>query len=92
MQLQNSATAVLIGAASGCAGNKVSGNLQVQNNTASTRIDSNTVGGNLTDQNNTAATQVFTNVITGQLQCSGNSSITGGGNTASSKKGQCAAF
>jgi hypothetical protein len=39
----------------------------VQNNTASTTIDSNTVGGNLMDQGNTAATQVFTNVISGRL-------------------------
>jgi hypothetical protein len=56
-----------MGPATGCAGNQVSGNLQVQNNTASTTIDSNTVGGNLMDQGNTAATQVFTNVISGRL-------------------------
>jgi hypothetical protein len=70
----------------------VGGNLQVQNNKGATTIDFNTVGGNLLDQNNTGATQVFTNAITHNLQCSGNSSITGGGNTAARKLGQCGTF
>jgi hypothetical protein len=89
--LQNSGTAVQIGS-SGCAGNIVGGNLQVHNNTAATTIDNNTVGGNLTDQNNTGATQVFSNSITHSLQCGGNTAITGGGNTAGSKQGQCLSF
>ncbi len=93
LQFQNSGTAVAIGSGAGCAGNGVGGNLQVQNNTAATTIDSNTVSGNLTDQNNTAATQVYTNIITNSLQCNGNSSISGGGNTANGgKQGQCATF
>jgi len=90
--LQYSGTAALIGSTTGCPGNTVGGNLQVLNNAGPTTIDSNTVGGNLLDQNNTGATQVFTNTITHNLQCSGNSSITGGGNTASRKLGQCASF
>ena len=72
LQLQKSGAAVLIGAVTGCAGNSVSGNLQVQNNTA--------------------ATQVFNNKVGGNLECSGNNSITGGGNAASKKTDQCAAF
>ena len=92
LTFQNSGTALLIGSAGGCAGNSVGGDFTVQSNTAATTIDYNTIGGNLTDQNNTAATQVFTNAVTKTLQCNGNSSISGGGNTASSKQGQCAAF
>jgi hypothetical protein len=64
----------------------------VQNNTASTNVTGNTVTGNLQDQNNTAATQVFTNSVGSNLQCENNTSITGGGNTARTKQGQCATF
>jgi hypothetical protein len=35
---------------------------------------------------------VFNNAVKGILQCSGNTAITGGGNTAAQKQGQCAAF
>ncbi|MGD1108379.1 MAG: MBG domain-containing protein, partial [Terracidiphilus sp.] len=73
-------------------GNKVSGSLQVQSNPGATTMDGNTIGGSLQDQSNTGATQVFSNVITGVLQCQSNTSITGGGNTASLKQGQCATF
>lgn len=73
-------------------GNTVGKDLTVQNNSAATIVDGNSVGGSLTDQNNTAATQVFHNVVGNNLQCRQNSAITGGGNTAKSKQGQCAAF
>jgi hypothetical protein len=92
LQLQNSGTAVVIGNPASCAGNTIGGNLQVQNNTASTTLDGNTVTGNLQDNNNTGSTQVFNNSITKGLQCGGNTTITGGGNTAGSKQGQCATF
>jgi Bacterial lectin len=72
--------------------NMVGGNLTDQNNTALTQIYSNTVNGNLTDQNNTAGSQVFSNVVTKKLRCQGDTGITGGGNTAGSKLGQCASF
>lgn len=72
--------------------NKVSGSLQVESNTGPTTLDGNTVGGSLQDQSNTGATQVISNVITGVLQCSSNTTITGSGNTAASKTGQCAKF
>ncbi len=94
LQFQSSGAPVLIGSASGCAGNTVGGNLTVQSNTAATTVDSNTVGGNLTDQSNTAATQVFTNYITNNLTCQQNTTISGGGNTVvkGTKQGQCATF
>ena len=72
--------------------NMVGGNLTDQNNSALTEIYSNTVNGNLTDQNNTAGSQVFSNAVTKKLQCNGDTGILGGGNTASSKQGQCATF
>ncbi len=73
-------------------GNNVSGSLQVESNSGATTTDSNTVGGAVQIISNTGAVQVFTNVIKGALQCQSNSSITGSGNTAASKTGQCAAF
>ena len=51
-----------------------------------------TVGGNLQDNNNTGATQVFNNLVDNNLQCQQDSVITGRGNTAKSKQGQCAAY
>jgi hypothetical protein len=85
---------VLIGssAQAGCAGNTIDGNLTIQYNTAATTVNGNTVTGNLQDQNNTAPTRVFTNTVAHNLLCQQNSSITGGGNTAAQKQGQCIAF
>jgi len=79
-------------AAVSAVGNTVKGNLTVQSNTAATVVDNNTVSGNLQDQSNTASTQVFTNVIGGNLQCQSNTTISGGGNKAKSKQGQCSAY
>ena len=94
LQFQNSGVALLIGSSNpaSCAGNNVGGNLQVQNNTAATTVTGNTVGGNLSNMNNTAPTKVFTNTVSNNLMCSGDTSITGGGNTAKAKQGQCATF
>jgi len=50
------------------------------------------VTGILQDQNNTAPTQVFNNSVGSILQCQNDTSITGGGNTARLKQGQCATF
>lgn len=53
----------------------------------------NTIGGDLEVNSNSAAVQVFNNSVRDYLTCSGNtSSITGGGNTARSKQGQCSSF
>ena len=59
---------------------------------AATTVVGNTVGGNLQDNNNTGATQVFNNLVDNNLRCQQDSVITGGGNTAKSKQGQCAAY
>jgi hypothetical protein len=73
-------------------GNSVTGSIQVQSNPGATTINGNTVGSSVQVQSNTGATQVFTNTITNALQCQSNSSITGGGNKAAVKQGQCAKF
>jgi uncharacterized repeat protein (TIGR03803 family) len=52
----------------------------------------NSIGGDLEVDSNSAAVQVFNNSIHDDLTCSGNSSITGGGNTAKNKIGQCSSF
>ena len=72
--------------------NTVTGSLQDQNNSAPTQVVGNRVGGNLHVQNNSAATQVFNNSVASTLACQNNRSITGGGNTAKQKQGQCAKF
>jgi hypothetical protein len=80
-------------------GANVHGNLQYHDARAGAFIGSssagcpgNTIGGNLQVNNNTAPMQVFSNAVGNDLQCGGNSSITGRGNTAKHKQGQCAAF
>jgi microsomal dipeptidase-like Zn-dependent dipeptidase len=73
-----------------------SGNLTVQGNTSTVLLSGNTVDKNLQVENNTDAaansTQVLNNHVSLTLLCSGNTSITGHGNTAKSKQGQCATF
>ncbi len=87
------AAAVEIGSSSAaCPGNIIAGNLVVDGNLAATVIYNNTVGGGLLDQLNFRPTQVFDNHVTGILNCTADSSITGGGNTATKKQGQCATF
>jgi len=86
LQVQNDTAAVSI------VGNTVGGILQVQNDSGTTVVTGNTVTGILQDQNNTAPTQVFNNSVGSILQCQNDTSITGGGNTARLKQGQCATF
>jgi hypothetical protein len=92
LQYQNSASPVEIGAATVCPGNTVGGDLQVHNNTAAASIFDNTVIGNLEVQSNTASLMVFSNTVTKNLQCGGNTAITGNGNVAQQKQGQCATY
>ncbi len=92
LQAVANGTPLLIGATSGCPGNIISGDLLVSNNAAPVSIDNNTVGGSLLDLDNSKPTQVFFNHIKGILSCTANSAITGGGNTAAKKQGQCAGF
>jgi hypothetical protein len=73
-------------------GNTVGGNLQADINIGSTVIDGNTVGDNLQVDANFGSTQVFSNIVSNNLQCEIDASITGGGNTAKRKQGQCSRF
>lgn len=81
LQFQDNGTAVLFGAVPPtatyaypievgpiCVGNIIGGNLQVQDNSASTSVVGNTVGGNLTDQNNAGPTEVLNDTVSGNLQ------------------------
>lgn len=53
----------------------------------------NSIGGDLEVNSNSAAVQVFNNTIHDDLTCSSNTStITGGGNKATAKTGQCSTF
>jgi hypothetical protein len=74
--------------------NTVRGNLQVSSNFAAAQVDNNKVTENLMIQNNAASTGVFSNTVEDKLECSGNnpSRITGGGNKAEQKQGQCFRF
>lgn len=93
LQFHNNEVPVLIGSGSPfCPGNILGGSLLVMNNSASTQASQNAVEGNLVIMNNAGPTQVFNNNVTNLLQCRNNSSITGDGNTARLKLGQCSAF
>ncbi len=52
----------------------------------------NSIGGDLEVAGSTAAVQVYNNSANDDLNCSSNSSVTGGGNTAKNKIGQCSSF
>ena len=73
-------------------GNSISGNLHVNNDSAETQVYNNSVGNNLVLEGNGGSTQVFNNTVLNDLQCNTNSTITGGGNTAKTKHGQCKSF
>jgi DUF4097 and DUF4098 domain-containing protein YvlB len=81
-------------AATALYGNSIVGNIQVNSNSAPAVIDANTVSGNIQVQNNSSSNAIFANRVKGSLQCSGNniSMLTGGGNTAAQKQGECAGF
>ena len=92
LQFEDNGADVVIGNPPSCAGNTIKGNLTVDTNSGTTTVNGNTVSGTLQDDTNTGATQVFTNTISGDLTCMQNTSITGGGNKATAKLGQCATF
>jgi Legume lectin domain len=88
-----SGTPIAIGSGTtSCPGNSITGSLTVSANNAATSIYNNTVGGSLLDLANFKPTQVFANHVNVILSCLGDVSITGGGNTASVKQGQCSKF
>ena len=93
LQVLGSSAPVTIGSATpACPGNTIAGSLTVSANNAPTAIYNNTVGGSLLDLANLKPTQVFSNHVRSTLSCAADVSITGGGNTASSKQGQCSKF
>lgn len=92
LQVVASFTPIAIGNGTSCAGNNIGGSLTVTANAAATAIYGNTIGGSLTDSANLMPTQVFSNKIKSSLTCTADVSITGGGNTAAVKTGQCAKF
>jgi hypothetical protein len=90
--------------ASGSANNRIcdtktGGNLQVSGNAVPITVGStdnscagNSFDGSVTIDSNTAATRVYNNSVGKNLSCTGNTAITGGGNSAQKKNGQCSAF
>ena len=77
----------------------INGDLEIDNNASTVQVGSNSgscsgsvIGGHLEIQNNTALVQGFNNTISDILTCAGNNSVTGGGNSATQKQGQCSAF
>ena len=89
---ENNGSPFQLGAPPACAGNTISGGVTVQSDSGSTSISGNTVSGGVTVQSDTGSTQVLNNNIQGLLKCSGNATITGSGNHAEQKQGQCAGF
>jgi hypothetical protein len=70
----------------------VTGQMQIISNAGGDVASYNTVGGNLQIESNLGSSQVFSNTVASDLQCGGNAAITGGGNKAKLKQGQCASF
>jgi hypothetical protein len=85
---------VAIGGAAGtsCTTNTFGGDIQVLSSSGAATIGYNTVKGNLLLEFDSGAVQVLDNKITKTLACSGDTNISGSGNTAASKQGQCAKF
>jgi beta-glucosidase len=79
-------------------GTHVTGDLQVLNSGPSAGWNlggvcgGNTVGGDVQFNYNQAGSSLTGNTIAGTLKCANNGAVTGSGNTAATKKGQCAGF
>jgi hypothetical protein len=79
--------------ASGCAGNRIAGDVRLSGNTGGLTLGANTVSGSVTVDNNSVGTAVVkaNNVFTA-LGCAGNNPApvnNGQTNTAPTKTGQC---
>jgi hypothetical protein len=93
LQVVASFTPIAIGnGTASCPGNSIGSSLTATANDAAIAIYGNTIGGSLTDTANFQPTQIFSNNIKGSLTCTADVSITGGGNTAKVKTGECAKF
>jgi hypothetical protein len=81
-------------------GAKLEGNVQLSTNAIPIQIGSlsdsscfsNFFAGNVAISGNTGAVTIYNNSVMQNLSCSNNTSITGGGNAARKKKGQCSNF
>ena len=81
-------------------GISVNGDLEIDNNSSTVQVGGSNsgscpgsvIGGHLEIQNNTASVLGFNNTIYDIMTCAGNNSVSGGGNSARSKSGQCSAF
>jgi hypothetical protein len=98
LQVQN--TPPVAGVVDQLCGSTVNGNLQIHNNATAIQIGGpslssclrNQIGGDVQLMNNVAPVKVLNNTVKGSLQCQGNTAISGSGNAAKQKQGQCVAF
>ena len=72
-------------------GNKV-GDVTLLDNAGAADVFVNVIERNLSILNNTGPINVLNNTVGNTLQCRNNTSISGGGNTAKQKEGQCSNF
>lgn len=93
LSIQNSALPVQVGSTTdaSCPGNVLGGNIQMEHNNTAIALGGNTVTGSVQLDHN-AAVAVFNNIVLEDLKCEENASITGGGNQAKRKQGQCSIF
>jgi hypothetical protein len=80
-------------------GTNVKGNLHLKDSDAAVAIGTisascpgNTIGGNIEVDDNLGPVQIFDDSVGGNLHRKDNAAITGGGDSARSLRGQCAAF
>ena len=80
-------------------GSKIAGNLSVSSNAAPVTVGApdiscpgSSFANNVTLQDNTALVKIYDNQVQKNLACTNNLSITGGGNQAQAKNGQCSGF
>lgn len=92
--VRNSAVAPVIGdPATGCAGNRVAGDVTFTGNTAGVTFGANTVSRNVTVNGNAGPTVIKATTTYGTLACSANNpppTNAGQPNTSTTETGQCA--
>jgi YVTN family beta-propeller protein len=92
LQVDGNASPVQVGSSgpSGCAGNKIGGDLVVDGNSAQALVFDNRVTGALQANSNTGPLDVVGNTVGTTLQCQNNTMLVmGGNNTARQTIGQC---
>ena len=89
---ENNAAAIAVGSSHSCAGNILTGSLAAEHNAGPIAIFGNSISGHLELEGNTSPIQIFNNSVAKGIKCENNTSLTGRGNTASRKEGQCSRF